>query len=68
MNINKKSHKLSDSSSSQPPTKLKIITNGNGYSTAIPANGKYRGRTSKTVLPAANTLASFSYVSIGSIS
>lgn len=45
MNNSKKSHKGSNLSS-PPPTKLKIITNGNGLA-AIPVNGKVRGRSSK---------------------
>lgn len=67
MNNSKKSHKHIDltlSSSSPPPTKLKIITNGNGISTAIPANGnKFRSRTTKNVLPAAETLDVYEFVS-----
>ncbi|XP_055308369.1 polycomb protein Scm-like [Sitodiplosis mosellana] len=47
MNNSKKSHKGNNlSSPPQPPTKLKIITNGNGM-TAIPVNGKVRGRPPK---------------------
>lgn len=64
MNNSKKSNKTIDlSSSPPPPTKLKIITNGNGISTAIPANGKFRNRSSKNVLPAAETLDVYEFVS-----
>lgn len=70
MNNSKKSHKHIDltstlsSSPPLPPTKLKIITNGNGISTAIPANGnKFRSRTTKNVLPAAETLDVYEFVS-----
>lgn len=44
-NNSKKSHK-SSCQSPPPSTKLKIITNGNGM-TAVPVNGKMRGRSSK---------------------
>lgn len=53
MNHNKKTYKLSHSTSPQPPTKLKIITNGNGVRTAVPANGKLRGRPPKYLQQAA---------------
>lgn len=60
MNNNKKSHKLNNLSSPPPPTKLKIITNGNGM-TAVPVNGKFRGRQSKT--NATDAMDVFTFVS-----
>lgn len=45
-NNTKKSQKSSCQSPPPPPTKLKIITNGNGM-TAVPVNGKVRGRSTK---------------------
>lgn len=67
MNNSKKSHKLNNlSSPPPPPTKLKIITNGNGM-TAIPVNGKVRGRPPKhnanATATATNALDVFTFVS-----
>lgn len=59
MNNNKKSHK---SSSLSPPTKIKIITNGNGMST-ISVNGKVRGRSSKPSTSTSDALDVFTFVS-----
>lgn len=68
MNNSKKSHKTIDLSTTPPPsTKLKIITNGNGISTAIPSNGKVRGRPTKNVLPAADTIDVYEFVSMMTI-
>lgn len=61
MNNSKKSHK-GNHLSSPPPTKLKIITNGNGM-TAIPVNGKVRGRPPKHTTNASNPLDVFTFVS-----
>lgn len=60
MNNNKKSHKLKNSSL-PPPTKIKIITNGNGM-TAVPVNGKMRGRPSKHNATATDALDVFTFV------
>lgn len=49
--------------SSLPPTKLKIITNGNGMS-AIPVNVKVRGRPPKHATTATNALDVFTFVSL----
>ncbi|XP_031638342.1 polycomb protein Scm [Contarinia nasturtii] len=59
MNNSKKSHKINNSSS-QPPTKLKIITNSNGM-TAIPVNGKVRGRPPKHTSTESNALDVFKF-------
>lgn len=70
MNNNKKSHKLNNLSSPPPPTKLKIITNGNGM-TAVPVNGKVRARQSKTNATDAMdvfTFVSFKHVQLHSFS
>lgn len=65
MNNSKKSHKTNNTSQ-QPPTKLKIITNGNGM-TAIPVNGKVRGRPPKQTPAATNPLDVFTFVSLTKI-
>lgn len=62
MNNSKKSHKTNDLSS-QPSTKLKIITNSNGM-TAIPVNGKARGRPPKHNSTVTNALDVFTFVSL----
>lgn len=62
MNNSKKSHKTKNSSP-PPPTKLKIITNGNGM-TAIPVNGKVRGRPPKQTATDTSPLDVFTFVSL----
>lgn len=63
MNNNKKTYKTNSLSSSQPPpTKLKIITNGNGM-TAVPVNGKVRGRPPKPSASTSDALDVFTFVS-----
>lgn len=62
MNNNKKSHKT-NSNDKPPPTKLKIITNGNGI-TAVPVNGKVRGRPPKQSTSTSDALDVFTFVSV----
>lgn len=60
MNNSKKSHKTNNLTP-PPPTKLKIIANGNGL-TAIPVNGKVRGRPPKQAPTVTNPLDVFTFV------